>query len=176
MLIQLDRIRDQPLEWEETLEIAPEFLADAGLVALSAPRWQGRCDFTDPGHYLSGSLDYRQTLACGRCLGEVEEAISTAVNLLIISRPGKPEEEEQQLDEQDLNVVHLVGEELDTAPIFLEQMQLNVPMKPLCREDCQGLCPHCGENRNKVSCSCESQVVDPRWAALKGLRGTLGND
>jgi uncharacterized protein len=51
-----------------------------------------------------------------------------------------------------------------------EQFYLALPMKPLCRDDCQGLCPTCGINWNKGTCDCTNQWEDPRLAALKALR------
>ncbi len=65
------------------------------------------------------------------------------------------------------------GETLETDPLLLEQLQLNVPMKPLCRPDCQGLCPTCGADRNEDACSCEERSADPRWAALAALKSRL---
>jgi uncharacterized protein len=52
-----------------------------------------------------------------------------------------------------------------------EQFYLALPMKPLCREDCKGLCPICGVNRNRETCSCRSEWVDPRMEALRKLKG-----
>ena len=80
---------------------------------------------------------------------------------------------ERELDEDDLGVLHLEEEVLDTRPILLEQLQLNIPMKPLCRPDCQGLCPQCGADLNLGACGCGERQVDPRWAALAALKGTL---
>jgi uncharacterized protein len=53
-----------------------------------------------------------------------------------------------------------------------EQFYLALPMKPLCRPDCQGLCPVCGKNRNVETCACQSEWVDPRMEALRRLRDT----
>jgi uncharacterized protein len=67
-------------------------------------------------------------------------------------------------------VVFLEGEVFDTRPLLVEQLQLNVPMKPVCREDCRGLCPQCGADLSQGDCSCGGQPPDPRWAALAALR------
>ena len=55
------------------------------------------------------------------------------------------------------------------AQMAREQSYLAIPMKPLCRPDCQGLCPHCGTNRNVATCTCENRWEDPRLAGLKSL-------
>ena len=63
----------------------------------------------------------------------------------------------------------LPAERIDLEPVFREQFVLAVPYAPLCTEDCKGLCPQCGIDRNTASCSCEPPI-DPRLAPLKGLK------
>ena len=58
--------------------------------------------------------------------------------------------------------------QLDLTALLETETSLALPMKPLCREGCRGLCPVCGGNRNVTACACETRVPDPRWAALKG--------
>ena len=58
---------------------------------------------------------------------------------------------------------------LDLAPLLREQIWVAIPMKPLCRPDCKGLCPNCGANLNLGPCECETTDVDPRLAALKAM-------
>ena len=58
----------------------------------------------------------------------------------------------------------------DGQRLLIEQIQLNVPMKPLCRVDCAGLCPRCGVNLNSGPCGCAGEQIDPRWKALEALR------
>ncbi len=62
------------------------------------------------------------------------------------------------------------GRRIDLRTLAVEQIQLELPLKPVCRQDCQGLCPQCGGNRNQVSCDCNPAPVDPRWAALEAFR------
>ncbi|MDY7096055.1 MAG: DUF177 domain-containing protein [Acidobacteriota bacterium] len=176
MLINLERIHDEPFHWEETLEIPPGGLDRSEVTGLSPVNLEGTISFTDPGYYLRARLTYEQELACDRCLRPVKESIDEPLELLVFTHPEGPEAEEQELEEKDLSIVHIDGDELDTEPLALEQVQLNVPMKPLCRPDCAGLCPSCGANLNDESCSCERDEVDPRWSALAALKGTLAGD
>jgi uncharacterized protein len=78
-------------------------------------------------------------------------------------------EEGTEVTEGDLDVFPFDGEKVDLEPLFREQFVLAVPFAPLCREDCAGLCPQCGIDRNTGTCSCE-KPIDPRLAALKGLK------
>ncbi|HQP29583.1 MAG TPA: DUF177 domain-containing protein, partial [Syntrophales bacterium] len=59
---------------------------------------------------------------------------------------------------------------LDLDPIVYEQILLQIPLKILCREDCRGLCPHCGANLNDGPCRCPEEAVDGRFSALKKLK------
>ncbi len=67
----------------------------------------------------------------------------------------------------------LEGEQLDLEPMVREVLVLDAPSSPLCRDDCAGLCPECGIDRNVGTCSCDNTVADPRWGALDQLKGIL---
>lgn len=73
----------------------------------------------------------------------------------------------------DPDAFELVGDQLDLAPMVGEVVVLDAPASPLCRPDCKGLCPTCGIDRNTESCTCSTDVTDPRWGALDQLRGQL---
>jgi uncharacterized protein len=62
------------------------------------------------------------------------------------------------------------GKEVDLAPAVREQILLQIPPPPLCRDDCPGLCPRCGKDLNEGDCGCDRAAMDPRWAALKGIQ------
>jgi len=62
------------------------------------------------------------------------------------------------------------GKEIDLTPAVREQILLYIPSSPLCREECLGLCPRCGKDLNEGDCGCDRAVLDPRWAALKGIQ------
>lgn len=67
-----------------------------------------------------------------------------------------------------------LGDLLDLEPMVREVLLLDAPLVPLCRPDCKGLCPVCGADLNTESCSCSTEVTDPRWAALDELKDRLG--
>lgn len=173
MRIDLERIQEKPFSWQETLEFSPEELAAPELAALGPVAVEGKLTFVESGYLLTGRLRYVPRLVCDRCLREVPETRDIPLELLVLTHAKAPEAEEQELEEKDLSVVHLSGDILDTEPLVVEQIQLNIPMKPLCRPDCAGLCPVCGIDLNEESCDCERQTPDPRWAALAALKGRL---
>ncbi len=59
---------------------------------------------------------------------------------------------------------------MDLSPLIREQVLLALPTRPLCQEDCRGLCPHCGINLNRSACGCRVETVDPRLEALRSLK------
>ena len=173
MQIWLDQVRDEPFNWDETQSVSPEILDRPELLDLGPVSWRGQVIYADPGYFLRARLSYEQTLSCNRCLKPIVEHAQSDVELMILVEPGPEAAGEHALHEQDLGILYLQDELLETDPILIEQLQLNIPMKPLCREDCQGLCPVCGADRNAGACSCEESSPDPRWAALAALKGRL---
>lgn len=173
MLIQLEQIREQPFRWQETVTIEPEVLQQPDLLALGPVSWRGQISFVDPGYFLSAHLSYEQQLACTRCLQPVTQPIEADVELLLLAHGEHAGAGEYELAERDMSVVHVEGEAVDLRPLLIEQLQLNVPMRVLCRPDCAGLCPVCGTDRNLATCDCEAAPADPRWAALAALKSRM---
>ena len=190
MLIELDHVRREPFHWQETRRVSAGELERSELDGLGEIDWGGKVVFTDPGFYLTAHLGYDQSLICTRCLTSFTEPVEADVELLLLVEEPPPEPEhggrggasgagedrageEVELEEEDLGVLTLTGETFDTDPILLEQLQLNIPMKPLCRPECKGLCPICGTDRNEGECSCTEEAKDPRWQALAGLKERL---
>jgi uncharacterized protein len=169
MRVRLDLIEDEPFRWDEAETVAAETLEEPDLLALSPIAWRGSIAKARPGYRLEASLEYRQTLACGRCLREHEEPFESTIDLLVLVNPSGPSGSEIQLGDEDLGVLALDDETLDTDPILREQLELNPPMRPLCSSDCAGLCPHCGADRNETPNCCDGGPPDPRWDALKDL-------
>ncbi|MCU1359280.1 MAG: hypothetical protein JWN99_569 [Ilumatobacteraceae bacterium] len=73
----------------------------------------------------------------------------------------------------DPDAFELVGDQLDLGPMVREVLVLDAPRSPLCRDDCQGLCPGCGIDRNVETCSCSGEISDSPWGALDQLKGML---
>lgn len=176
MKIRFDAARFEPFSWQESIAFAPEELAELGLSALGPVECRGSLTYSAPSFLLRGALRYEQTVVCDRCLKPVELAVQGDLDLMLIERPrlrGGTGGGEAELQESDLGVVEVAGDGFETRPLVLEQVALGVPMKPLCRENCRGLCPVCGIDRNVESCDCAALAPDPRWAALASLKGSL---
>jgi uncharacterized protein len=73
-------------------------------------------------------------------------------------------------EREDLEYSVYDGEEIDLTPFIREQMLLALPTRPLCSDDCRGLCPRCGANRNERDCGCREDMFDPRLSVLRSLK------
>ena len=115
-------------------------------------------------------------MACDRCLAPVEQRVETPFLLLVMPRGGRQagaHDREREVAREELGVLEVAGETLETEPVVAEQVELNLPTHPLCRDDCAGLCPRCGRNLNQGACGCAPPAPDPRWGALAALRDKL---
>lgn len=168
MKIRLDQV-DEPFEWRESVTLSAADVDRPEVVDLGEIEVRGRISPAIEGLVLRVSLKYRQTLRCVRCLEPVTVPAEGNVELLLELGGEETSAAERALEARDLGVLFLDRRELDTRPFLIEQVQLGVPMKPLCKEDCAGLCPVCGTDRNAGPCRCEV-VPDPRWSALAALR------
>jgi len=167
MEIRLGRITAEPFYWQENLIIPVETLNRPELEDVSEISCQGRVLAIEDGYLLDARLDYEQKLVCVRCLTPFVDEVKKEVELRVVPRGPETTVGELELSEEDLTLLSLDDEVLDTTPIILEQLQLNIPMRALCRQDCAGLCPVCGNNRNDQPCRCEDQKIDPRWKVLR---------
>jgi uncharacterized protein len=128
---------------------------------------------------VTGRVQTRLKLECGRCLEPFEIPVDSAFELRYVPQPataGSPAaagaravEVENEVAEDDLTTAFYTDETLDLGALMHEQFVLALPMKPLCAESCKGLCPECGTNLNQGTCDCKPTWTDPRLAALQGL-------
>lgn len=108
---------------------------------------------------------------CSRCLTPFSLPLDVSFQEEFVEgeEPAEGEETDEEGDD-DRTITYYTGDEIDLTEALQQNVLLELPMKPLCSEDCLGICPTCGVNRNETSCTCqESTNVDPRLAALKDL-------
>jgi uncharacterized protein len=109
-------------------------------------------------------------LACSRCLEDYALPVDEAFDVLYLPHAPTGAGEERAVEDDDLSTAFYDDNVIDLGQLMQEQCYLAVPMKPLCKEDCRGLCPQCGTNFNTASCDCRTSWVDPRLAVLDQLR------
>jgi uncharacterized protein len=119
--------------------------------------------------FVNGHVNTRAQVECDRCLRTIETPVNADFALEYIPGSEYQSSAAAELTEEELSVAVFDGEAIDVDEIVKEQILLAVPTRMLCREDCKGLCPECGIDRNTGDCTCVTKDIDPRWAALKNL-------
>jgi uncharacterized protein len=119
---------------------------------------------------LVGSVQTTLDLPCSRCLEPFTWPVDSSFDLRYQPHARNSGEGEREIEEDDLTTAFYENDTIDLGQLMREQFYLALPMKPLCREGCAGLCPQCGTNLNTGTCQCTSQWKDPRLAPLKGLK------
>lgn len=118
---------------------------------------------------LVGRVKATLELDCSRCLEPFTVPVDAPFDALFLPASENAGDAEREVEEEDLGVSFYKEDVIDLGEVMREQFYLALPMKPLCREDCQGLCPVCGKNRNREPCSCQVEWVDPRLEPLRKL-------
>ncbi len=121
---------------------------------------------------VTGEATVTLHLECGRCLDPFDYTIVTAVDSTLVPASELGEEDEEELEDKDLDIGTYKGEEFNVDEIVSEHLILALPIKPLCNEECRGLCPVCGVNRNVSNCSCkpEAEVEESPFSVLEKLK------
>jgi uncharacterized protein len=118
---------------------------------------------------VKGHLTVRMDTDCDRCLEPASCPLDEDFELYY-----RPVEdgygEEKVLDEGEAQMGFYEGDGLELNDVLREFVLLSLPMQKLCREDCKGICPVCGQNRNLNPCDCQTEAADDRWAALKEIK------
>jgi len=148
-----------------------------GQLAPDDPVWQeadarsagpievsGRISSAGPGrYYWNGRLAGTVELACRRCLEPVEVSVEEQASMLFVG------DDDEEADDPDVFTIPAPGHTLDLRPAVREQWLVVAPAFALCRDDCKGLCPHCGTDLNNDACNC-APTTDNRWDGLRATR------
>lgn len=182
MFISLEDLERKPVDFREEfspgqVEFGPELkqlqpLLSNGRATLIEEHQGAREVIKDIR--VVGEMSTRVEVACARCLDPVQRNIDRSFDLLYRPLGYDAGREEISVTQAEAEIGYYTGEGVLLEDILREQLLLEVPIKVVCREECKGLCPHCGQNLNLGSCDCVEESSDPRWDALRGLRDKLG--
>lgn len=180
MLVDIAKVREsgRPLEVEQSFDESALSVTADGVVQLPTPVLT-RCRVTvqEERVRVQGRLKAQLSLTCCRCLQTFSRELEKTFDLEYAPDPKVEREgEELALNYEDLEVGFYRNDQLDLRSAVGEQILLEVPMKPLCREDCRGLCDQCGADLNSGECGCERRTFDPRLATLLELKKRLNNN
>ena len=169
MLIEISQIPPEGLDIalsEESLDLGDPADTWDGPATVQADLHLGR---SGRGVLISGSFSGNVPLFCSRCLEPFQFQIAEQFHLYCEAGAGGLPEEEHELADDELDVTYLEEGRINTDHLLRENILLSLPVQPLCREECQGLCPRCGVNLNQGACTCTETRVDPRLQALRKL-------
>ncbi len=170
MLLDLREMRGSEDRVERTFDLRALATDSGDDYTVAAPVRLSLRRLKDGVKYrLVGSVTATLRQQCCRCLEGFNVATDLPVDLMYLPHSENSGEGESELSDEDLSTAFYREEQIDLEQMVREQFQLSLPMKPLCRDDCGGLCPACGINRNRESCSCDTSWRDPRLAALETL-------
>ena len=179
MLISLQDLEKHPVDFQEefapgAVDLGPEILQTEVLES------SGRATLVEEHHgsksiiqdiRIAGTLSTSIEANCARCLETVHQQVQRDFDLLYRPQGSDAGREEISVTQAEAEIGYYRGEGLLLEDVLREQILLAVPIRIICREECKGLCPRCGRNRNAETCDCIENMVDPRWDALRKLRG-----
>jgi uncharacterized protein len=122
---------------------------------------------------LRGRFAGNFQVPCARCVEPVQIPLEADYDLIFRPVAADSDAAERSITAQETEIGYYQKDSLALEDVLREQVLLSLPVRTLCKPDCKGLCPRCGENRNSQACSCEVGPSDPRWEALAGLRGRI---
>ena len=154
----------------KVVQTSVEAPADMGIGVIGVPLGSPveldlRLESVVEGVLVSGSATVEVRGECVRCLGDVSDELDVAIQELYVYPGVEPDD--------DL-ASRLEGDLIDLEPLLRDEVVLDLPFQPLCRDDCAGLCVECGANLNDDPGHRHEARLDPRWDALRGLEGRLG--
>lgn len=119
---------------------------------------------------IKGSWKSELTGECSRCLEQTSYILEESFNEEFVQLQAGESAKTYCYDKEKEEQYLFKGELLSLDEYFQHSFFISQPLKILCRENCKGLCPVCGQNRNKSLCSCTDEQIDYRWSALEKLR------
>jgi uncharacterized protein len=181
MEFKVSELEREPIDFD--LELAPgavelgEEAQQAGQLA-SAGRAEVLHEHRGPRDIvadirLKGSFAGRFQVPCARCVEPVEIPLGAEFDLIFRPAAADAEATERSITAPETEIGYYQRDSLLLEDVLREQVLLSLPVRTLCKPDCKGLCPRCGENRNIQPCSCDEGPSDLRWEALAGLRGRI---
>jgi uncharacterized protein len=181
MFLDIKELAVQPIDFEE--QFAPDII-DLGneVRQRTSLLAAGHAELVEEHHgkhqvikdiRLKGKVSAGLELQCARCLEPVRQDVKREFELLYRPLGADAGKDELSVTDAEAEIGYYQGEGILLEDVLREQVLLALPLKITCREECKGLCPHCGKNLNQEQCSCATPEEDPRWEALKEIRERL---
>ena len=183
MFFEIKDLQLHPIDFEEKfqpgiIDLGPDYRQRTPIIS------SGRADLVEE-HYgkhkiiqdirVQGKLATSLELNCARCLEPITQNVKRDFDLLYRPQGADAGRDEMSVTDAEAEIGYYEGRGVQLEDVLREQVLLAIPLKVTCRDNCKGLCPHCGKNLNEEQCGCEVSVDEPRWAALKDIRSKLAH-
>jgi uncharacterized protein len=172
MFLSIKEMEVRKVRFEETFAPGQIDFSDAGVEQAGPLHATGSAELlanTDGEVRIHGNFTVQMEGECDRCLARARFSLEPKFDLFYRPVSSIEQEEEVGIDEGEAEIGFYRGGGMELEDILREQILLLLPMQRTCKEDCKGICPVCGVNRNEAACDCRPTAVDDRWAALRNL-------
>ncbi len=172
MFLEIEKKGREPLVFHREIPVGKLVRQELETILVGSVRIQGQVLPARDGFLLRGRLQASTQIPCSRCLEPYIFSLETEVIRIYVSgqEPGAEiPAGERKLPADEIPLARFDGRRIDLLGLAEEQVFLDLPLKPVCREECRGLCPQCGVNRNLMSCLCRSERIDHWFGALGNL-------
>lgn len=169
MLIELASLERQGGKFAHSYAPGELDLNDERIKVAEPPRVSGRIQQSDAKVTVSGKVEAKLQLECDRCLKAMSVLASTEFKVEYVTPEVYQAGQAAELLDEDLTLSVFDGAVIDVDDLVREQLLLTLPAQVLCQDECKGLCPVCGGDRNLKNCNCQEADIDPRWAGLKEI-------
>ncbi|MEN6603483.1 MAG: DUF177 domain-containing protein [Bryobacteraceae bacterium] len=172
MFLSIREMEQRKLVFDETFPPGEVEFLDSKLRQVSPLRATGSAALVSASLgevRIQGRLSVEMEADCDRCLEPARFPIQADFDLYYEPMAHIARAEEVEIGAREAEVGFYEGDGLELKEILRERVLLALPMQQVCRQDCKGICPVCGQNRNQQDCGCQPKPVDDRWAALKQI-------
>ncbi len=166
MFIDINEIEREGISFDRELDLSGIATAGPDLLRVKSARLCGKAERGERGVILSARLQAKVELACSRCTEPFDSDLAVPFVLTLVPDGAEFASGEARIHDDDASLFYVREGKADLVQIASEQIYLNLPLKPVCRTGCKGLCPRCGANRNVTECGCTGETIDPRLAPL----------
>ncbi|WP_240762491.1 YceD family protein [Paenibacillus thalictri] len=145
----------------EQLDVTDVLKERGDLLGFSPLNVQLTARYIADAAQVDGELEMDVEMPCSRCLKPVHEHLTIPFHEAFVKKDAEHKEEDE-----DSDFILVEEDKVDLTEYLIQDMLLSLPFVPLCDEDCKGLCPVCGVDRNETPCECRQEKIDPRLAGL----------
>lgn len=167
MIIDIDKIPKDGINVSRDFEFLKIDLVEENTIFLSPTHAEVVIRRVGEEIWIKGKLTARLSFICSRCLAPFEYPVDSSFDLVYL--PEELDMMREGLDEEDLSTGFYNNNQIDLREVILEQLNLTFPLKPLCSEDCEGICAVCGQVRRGSNCACQVKEEEPRLRKLKNF-------